>query len=250
MNRGYVRLWRRSEDSAVWQDDCLWRLWCYLLMRARYTDGWVGVDRVAAPVMVRRGQLIVGRFSLHKALFPKKKKSTPAPITTWRRLQTLQNLGNVIIQTTTRYSLVTICNYDAYNTSSDCLQGGNDQQVISKRSADDQQVITKKKDKERKEESAPGEGFQGPLLPAFDTPVVRERLGAWFPYVAAHPDYPKRLPDVDLAAVSLCQQCGTPAVLTKAISQAIGAGWASIRPNAVNDNGKPVKPETKTRMFE
>lgn len=36
MHRGFVRLWRMSLDSPVWENPKLWRLWTYCLLRASY----------------------------------------------------------------------------------------------------------------------------------------------------------------------------------------------------------------------
>ena len=59
MNRGYIKLWRRSFDSAVWKNPKLWRFWTYCLLKATHKpiDLMVGFQRVH----LEQGQFIFGR---------------------------------------------------------------------------------------------------------------------------------------------------------------------------------------------
>jgi len=141
---GWVKLWRKSMESAVWSDPNLWRVYCCCLMLANHKERWVKVDGLAKPVLVKPGQFITGRFEFHKAMYPKKRKSNPSPITVWRWIKVLQALGNLIIETNNKFSLITVVNWDTYQCQELEDDQQNDQQVISRRSADDQQVITNK----------------------------------------------------------------------------------------------------------
>lgn len=92
------------------------------------------------------------------------------------------------------------------------------------------------------------DAFQGKLLNGYDTPEVREGLGRWFWSIANHPTAPKRLLDLDMAAVGLCQQCGSAESLLGAINQAIGGGWANLRPEV--GNGKSADPTRRLNFLE
>ena len=117
MNTGWVKLWRQIEDSQVWQNPHLLHAWMYCLLEANHAPKWVPVHGLTKPVRVGVGQFITGRFSLHAGLYPKKKKSNPCAKTTWRWLETLANMQNLSVETSSRYSLVTIHNYERYQSN-------------------------------------------------------------------------------------------------------------------------------------
>jgi hypothetical protein len=152
MHRGWVKLWRKTVDSAVWANDDLFRLWIWCLLSANYRDGWVQVPGLADPVLVQRGQLLTGRYALNMALYPNQRKTDPSPSTTWRWLQSLEKRQNLHIETNSRYSIVTIVNFDVYNEATDADAQPNEQPVNSRRTAGEQPVHTNKKDKKDKKE--------------------------------------------------------------------------------------------------
>ena len=67
MPDGWICLHRKVRESAVFQDDGLFKLWCLCLLLANHRRGWVKVDGLAKPIQVERGQFITGRFALHAA---------------------------------------------------------------------------------------------------------------------------------------------------------------------------------------
>lgn len=144
MNGGYIKLWRKSLDSAVWQCPDLWRTWTCCLMLANHKDGYVKIDGLAMPVIVKPGQFITGRFSFHQAMYPKKKKENKSPSTVWRWLQTLEKLENMHIQTNSRFSIVTVVNWDIYQQQDFKVEQANEQPVNSRRTAGEQPVNTNK----------------------------------------------------------------------------------------------------------
>ena len=114
MTDGWVKLWRKSIESAVFADPGLWHLWTYCLMKANHAPGWVAVHGLAEPVRVDRGQFITGRFALHKECYPRRRKKNPSSKTLWRWLLILKNMRNLALETSSRFSMVTVCNYAAY----------------------------------------------------------------------------------------------------------------------------------------
>ena len=156
MERGFVKLWRKTIDSAVFADEHLFHLWAYCLMVANHRPMWFKVDGIAAPIRVDRGQFVTGRFSLHEGLFPKKFRrrgvKLPAPITVWRWLKVLSTMQNLSLSTNKRYSLVTINKYSLYNDKDVVNDHLDDPQMISRRSAGDQPVITNKNEKNEENE--------------------------------------------------------------------------------------------------
>jgi hypothetical protein len=105
MNRGYVRLWRKSLDAGWIKNHKLWAFWSYCLMKATHKeyDAIVGLQVV---------HLIPGQF-----IFGRRKASEETGLTE-REIRTiiafLINCGNLTIKTTNKYSIITIVNWHIY----------------------------------------------------------------------------------------------------------------------------------------
>lgn len=147
---GWIKLWRKSIESQVWVNDGLWRLWCYCLMVANHKDNWVEIDGLNEPVLIKRGQFMTGRFSLYNKFYTRKKKSNKSPLTVWRWLQTLEKMGNLNIETNNRFSMITICNYETYQSSKIENEQPNEQPVNNSRTTVEQPVNTNKNVKKAK----------------------------------------------------------------------------------------------------
>lgn len=174
MHRGWVRFWRKSRDSAVYTDE-LWRLWSHCLFRANHAPTKVLVDRKADPIDVAAGQFITGRNALHREMYPKFPKSAPSPSTLWRRLEILKKLGNLNIQTNSRYTLVTVCEYSTYNPANPEFEQPDEPQVNRRRTAGEPQVNTEKNvknSKNAKEEEKTTSSCSEPPQAATSEPVV------------------------------------------------------------------------------
>lgn len=191
---GWIKLWRKSLDSAVFSKPELWRLWSYCLMRANHTEVWVPIDGLVEPVRVLPGQFITGRQALHTALYPKPSRNNPKPITTWRWLLLLRSMGNLALAMNSRYTLVTVAKWETYQNGQPQDDQANDQPVISRRSAGDQPVITDKNVKKEKNEKkkASWDSERGwkdiaeeeqarwaKAYPAVDVPQELRRMDAW-----------------------------------------------------------------------
>lgn len=153
MYRGYVKLWRKTEDSAVAKDPYLLQLWCHLLMAAAYKEAHVTMQtgRGSTVVVLMPGQVLFGRKAWGSKL-------NQPPSSTWKRLKTLEKLGNVVTQAGTHFTVVTICNWEAYQNcigedEQACGHPSN-RQVTGKGQASDRQVTHQKNlknDKNQKE---------------------------------------------------------------------------------------------------
>lgn len=114
MERGYVKLWRKTLDSEVWADGGLFQTWGYCLMRANHKRAHVPVrtGRGTTIVTLDPGQFLYGRGSAGLAM-------RQPPETVRDRMRRLKNLGMVTIQPTKQYSIVTICNWETYQHTED-----------------------------------------------------------------------------------------------------------------------------------
>lgn len=149
MRNGYVKLWRKSQDSQVFSDPGVWKLWCLCLMKASHKVTYVTVEQQKEPVKVLPGQFVTGRYSLHSEYYFRRILHAKSPSTLWRWMKLLENMGNLHIQTNSRYSLVTIINWDAYQGTSVDSEQPNEQPMNSRCTADEQPMHTNKNVKKR-----------------------------------------------------------------------------------------------------
>ena len=160
---GWVKLWRRTMNSAVWTKPELLKLWCLCLLKANHEAKWVSIDGLGEPVQALPGQFITGRFQLHKDYYGKHKRKAKSPVSVWRWLLTLRDMENLSLEMNNRFTMVTICNWERYQCSKNKNEQTNDQQTINRRSSDDHQTITNKNDKElieNEEEVSPADFHQ------------------------------------------------------------------------------------------
>jgi hypothetical protein len=85
-------------------------------------------------------------------MYPERKKTNPSPSTLWRRLQILENLENLTIETNSRFSLITVCEYDTYNPRPAPDEQPDEQPVNSRCTAGEQPVNTENNKKNVKNE--------------------------------------------------------------------------------------------------
>jgi biotin operon repressor len=134
MNRGYVKVWRKIEDSGLIQLPNTLALFMHLLLNATHKARKVGTP--SGVIELKRGQFISGRIALASRL-----EQTERQVRT--SITRLEELGIISIQTTNKFSIYTIENYNKYQDSDEANVQQNDQQVTNNRPADDQQTTTK-----------------------------------------------------------------------------------------------------------
>jgi hypothetical protein len=142
-SQGHIKIDRRILNWEWYRDSNMVHVFLHLLLNANYADGRF------QGVLVKRGQLIVGRLKLAMAL-----GLTERQIRTC--LNKLKMTNEISIQTTNKFSIVTICKYDSYQSSQLKSDQQNDPQsdklTPNKRPTKDQQATTIKEEKESKEE--------------------------------------------------------------------------------------------------
>jgi hypothetical protein len=101
MSSGWICLHRSFLKWEWWEDANTSRLYIYLLLSANHKPNkWQGI-------LIERGQLITGLRALNKA--------TGISIQSLRTsLERLISTGEITRQSTSRYSIITVCNYDKY----------------------------------------------------------------------------------------------------------------------------------------
>lgn len=109
MNRGYVKLWRKTLDSRVFANADLLKVWVWCLCKASHEPKWVSIStgRGMQEIQIEAGQFVFGRKTAAKELDMKLR-------TVYDRIQKLKSLQNLDINSNTHYSIVTICNWVDY----------------------------------------------------------------------------------------------------------------------------------------
>ncbi len=100
----WLRLYRQSIDSQVFANAELWRLWCWLLMRAAWKPWWSKDGTKIEP-----GQLMLGRSSAAKTLKMSKSKI-------YRLLKLLEKMRQIEQISNSRGTVVTIVNWSRYQS--------------------------------------------------------------------------------------------------------------------------------------
>lgn len=146
--KGYVKLHRKIMESSIWTDAHFYKLFNYCIMKARHDpvpgyEIWEKQDVTIGP-----GQFVTGRYALYRDYNKgvSEKNSIPA-ITLWKWLKKLEKMEMLNINSTNKYSIVTVVNWEEYQTN--LVKENNkgtteEQQENNKGSAKDQQENTNK----------------------------------------------------------------------------------------------------------
>jgi len=105
MNRGYIKLWRKTFDAGWLQNHKLWAFWCWCLMKASHKefDIIVGCQNV---------HLIPGEFVFGLKAASKETKISIQSIRTL--LDFLKTSRNLTIKSTNKFSIISIVNWNTY----------------------------------------------------------------------------------------------------------------------------------------
>ena len=70
MNQGWIKLHRKAINSMAFQDEGLWKVWTWCLMKANHQKAWVPMQTGigATVVEVQPGQFVYGRNSAAREL--------------------------------------------------------------------------------------------------------------------------------------------------------------------------------------
>lgn len=117
MHRGYIKIWRKIQDSFIWQNPKALVLFTHLLMEANYKDTEFMMNY--KKLILKRGQLVCGR----------KKLSIETGIsegTIYKMMEMFEHEQLIEQQKTNLYTIVTMVNYNKYQD----FEQQNEQQTI------------------------------------------------------------------------------------------------------------------------
>lgn len=143
MHQGYVKLYRKSIDNEMMKNHKLWVFWTWCLMKASHKRKKIFVGY--QEIILEPGQLVFGRKTAAINL-----RMSERSIRTC--LQILKKAKNLTIKSTNKFSIITIINWDRYQSDYFKNDQQNDKRATSKRPASDQQTTTNKNDKNVKNE--------------------------------------------------------------------------------------------------
>jgi hypothetical protein len=143
MHKGYVKVWRKIEESFFYKDSAYVHLWVHLLIKANHRKHKFMFN--GQQMTCDRGQLITGRNKLSE-------QTGIEPSKVNRILKTLKSEHQIEQITYSRFSLINILKYEDYQGD---IEQVNEQQVNSKRTASEHKQELKRMKKNEKEVDLP-----------------------------------------------------------------------------------------------
>jgi len=124
VNRGWIRLWRKSLDKGWLRSHKLWALWTWALIKASHKDHVQIVG--GQEVHLKPGQFVFGRRMAAEELGMSEREIRT-------RVAFLIKAGNLTIKATNKFSIISIVNWGTYQPEPVSNDQQNDQQATSKR---------------------------------------------------------------------------------------------------------------------
>ena len=129
-NNGWIKLFRNFTKWEWYSDSESVHLFLHLLLKANHKDRkWRGIT-------IKRGQLVTSYGNLSNTLNISVQKIRT-------RLLNMQESGELTYQSTSKYSIITICNYDSYQGLENENNTANNNQITNKQQTDNNQITNK-----------------------------------------------------------------------------------------------------------
>ena len=105
MSNGWVKLHRGLLEHGIFRDAEVLQVWMYLLLRASYREQKLAIGRQV--IRLQPGQLLYGRKAVSDKLSMGEGKLRGI-------MEMLEQSGSIVVESTNRYSVVTIVNWMEY----------------------------------------------------------------------------------------------------------------------------------------
>ena len=130
---GWIRIHRKLIEAPWFSKSEYVHLWLYLLLKANHRDKeiYLGSEKI----LVRRGQLLTSRHKLSEVVHIQENKI-------YRMLKCFENEHQIEQQKTSRYTVITILNYDIYQKNEQVIE----QQMNNQRTTNEQPMNTNNND--------------------------------------------------------------------------------------------------------
>lgn len=155
---GWVKFHRQMTEWQWYTDLPAFKVFIHLILKANFEDSfWRGIP-------VKRGQFVTGRFELASQTGLTEQQARTA-------INKLKSTNDITIKTHNKFSIITVTNYEEYQSKDDDINQQNNQQITNNQPTDNQQITTSKEEKETKEEEEKKE--EGGLAPPPPIPGIR-----------------------------------------------------------------------------
>jgi hypothetical protein len=138
---GWIKLHRKLKNSLVFDNPDLLKVWIWCLLKATHDDyiQMIGLQEVE----LEKGQFIFGRKVAANELKMSESK-------TYRLIKKLETIQNLNIKANNKYSIITIANWELYQSDNNNSEQQFEQQMNNKRTTNEQQMNTNKNIKNNK----------------------------------------------------------------------------------------------------
>jgi len=135
---GYINLHRTLLDSMIFSSQTGLKIWIWLLLKASFKKRYVSlkIGRGETIVTIERGQLLFGRYKAEEEL-------CIDGSTVYKWIKKLEENDMISIESNNQYSIITICNYDTYQTESETKEQPSNSRVTTKEQPSNSRVTTK-----------------------------------------------------------------------------------------------------------
>ena len=217
----FIKLQRKMLDWEWYTDNNTKVVFLHCLLKANWKDGRFRGYKVP------RGSFVSGRKVLAEELGLSDRQVRTA-------LLHLKATNEVTIKSTSKFSIITVVNYDKYQTTDQ----QNDQQVTSKRPASDQQATTIEEYKEYKKRKNNKKWTDDPEVNAAINDFIDHRKKIKSPMTDKA---------IKLFIGRLNSLASTPRAKVDLINTAIERGWKSVYPAK---EGHPMERNNQSKFDE
>ncbi len=169
---GWISLHRKFIDWEWFEDSNMVKLFVFLLLKARHNDGtWKGIN-------LKKGQILTGLESLSASLNISKQTLRTC-------LKRLEKTGEINMQSTNKYRIITICKYDDYQDKQPLPNKQTNKQLTSNQQATNKQLTANnngnKENNENKIIKIQNEFYQSltPFVKEFGKETIRDFYDYW-----------------------------------------------------------------------
>lgn len=208
----FIKLFRRFLEWQWHDNPIMVSLFVHLLLLANYEDKeWHGI-------IIQRGQLVTGRKALAHIVGVSEQQVRTC-------LARLEETGEIALESTNKFTIVTILKYDSYQQSLKAEQPTNNQQITNNQPTDNQQITTPKEIKnKRNKENNNINLSQIDVLPEF-----QPAMALWLEYKQGKKKSYKTAKSVAVCYKRLVNLSGgNPEVAMAIVEQSMANNWDGL----------------------
>lgn len=144
MHRGYIKLYRKGTEHALFSKPLVWHFWQYCLLRANHKDRETIFN--GKPLFIKKGSFIMSRktASIATGLTEQNIRTAIKTLINFKMIQKSTN------KLTKQATILSVCKYITYQKKTEASNQVNNQRLTSDQPATNQRLTTDKNVKELK----------------------------------------------------------------------------------------------------